>query len=154
MQMVSTDGAGAPLRWMIVFRRFSDTWWVRLLAFGEYKHVRAFAFVPECDTYIFYDVARGRTAMFAARGAGARALMLEWTENADVLAMAPLGDLHRLPLMFLCTTAIRHLLGLPGGALRPDRLFQDCLAHGAEIVHGTVRQASTAAGHTAARPAA
>lgn len=151
MTPVPTDGAGAPLRWMIVFRRDTAAWWVRLLAWGEYKHVRAFAYVGECDTYIFYDVARGRTSIFAARGAGARALMLDWTKDADVLAMSPVGEARRMPVLFLCTTTIRHLLGLPSGALRPDRLFRDCLDHGAELIHGTRHPIATAdsAGHRA-----
>ena len=140
MDILPTDGAGAPQRWLIVFRR-SGWWFVP----GRYKHARAFAFVPECDTYIFYDVGWGTTQIFLARGRGARAAMLQWTRDADVLAFAPRQvGARKLQFAFCCTTALRHLLGLPGGTLRPDGLYRDLLRHGAEVVHGAQTGPATA----------
>ena len=82
---LQTDVIGSPTRWMIVFDREAASWWTNFIAFGHYKHVRAFGYVHEADAYLFYDVKFGGTVLQIARGDGARALMLEWTANADVL---------------------------------------------------------------------
>jgi hypothetical protein len=132
MNLLSTDAAGAPTRWLICFARCSGLWWVDLIP-GTYKHVRAFAYTAETDCYVFYDPCL-RTTMVTARGAGARHLMEAWARNAAILTMTPLSA-QRLRLSpFSCVTAIASLLGLPGGALRPDGLYRQCLRHGARIV--------------------
>jgi hypothetical protein len=130
VNVLQTDGAGAPARWLVVFTTKSDRWWIRLIP-GRFKHVRAFAYCHDTDCWIFYDPCL-RTGILTARGAGARQLMLQWTRDAKVLSMEP-GPHERIrPLPFACTTAIASLLGLPGGALRPDALYRQCLANGAK----------------------
>lgn len=143
MDLIPTNSAGAPARWLIVFQPRSDIWWVNWTAFGHFKHVRAIGFVPETDCWVFYDVALVTTVLLA-RGAAARAMMLDWTAGATVLAMNPTGRnvVRRFP--FCCTTAIAHLVGIRG-ALRPDALYRDCRANGAQIV-ADERQPATPAG--------
>lgn len=135
MDILPTDGAGAPVRWLLVFRRRSDLWWVNLIP-GEFKHVRAFAYVAETDTYVFHDVGFGKISVFLARGAGARALMLDWTRDSVVLAMPP-GPAITLQsfLPLICTTAVGILVGARGAL--PTWLFRDCLRLGAQIVSGS-----------------
>jgi hypothetical protein len=137
-----TDVIGAPTRWLVVFDREASSWWASLVAFGHYKHARAIGYVHEADAWLFYDVQFAGTILQIARGDGARRLMAEWAAGADVLAISslpPKGGGWWRPL--LCTTAIAHLIGLPG-ALRPDALYRQCLAHGAVPVgdarHGPV----------------
>ncbi|HEY1433074.1 MAG TPA: hypothetical protein VGF39_15820 [Stellaceae bacterium] len=115
---------------------------MNLIACGHYKHVRAFGYVHECDAYLFYDVQLGGTVLQLARGDGARALMTEWAASADVLVIEKLGispsPIARFFQPLLCTTAIAHLLGLPGAlpCLRPDALYRACLKNGAIPVGG------------------
>jgi hypothetical protein len=148
VDLLPADAAAGPARWLICFRHRSGLWWVDLIP-GRFKHVRAFGCVPECDTWVFYDPCL-RTTVFLARGAGARHLMLEWSRDAAVLAMTPLPREHLRVSPFSCVTAIQSILGLPGGALRPDALYRQCLRNGAQIVATAI----PAALHPADRPAA
>ena len=156
---ISTDVIGAPTRWMLVFNRQAISWWTNFIAFGRYKHVRAFGYVHDADAYVFYDVQFSGTIIQIARGDGARALMLEWTANADVLRwdIGTFGTLsRRVPFVpFLCTTAIAHLIGLPGAllTLRPDALYRACIESGAVAIHGLTGQSTPApAGSDARQP--
>jgi hypothetical protein len=141
---LDTDVTGAPTRWLVAFDRVAASWWSSLIACGHYKHVRAVGYVYDLDAYVFYDVQLAGTRIQLARGAGATALMLEWAENADVLAIEPVSNRGRYLRLrpLLCTTAIAHLIGLPG-ALRPDALYRQLLANGAICVgagHGAVHR--------------
>lgn len=133
MDILPTDAAGAPARWLLIFRRRSDLRWVNWLVPGRFKHVCAIAAVPECDVWVFYNVGFGRTSIFMARGAGARRMMVEWTRDSEVLVMEPHPAGSWFPA-FCCTTAIRQLIGLPGWCFAPTALYRDCLRHGARIV--------------------
>jgi hypothetical protein len=141
---------------MLVFDREAASWWTHFIAFGRYKHVRAFGFVHDADSYVFYDVQFTKTTIQIARGDGARALMLDWTANADVLrwdlavSPPPKGQFLTFSLRpLLCTTAIARLIGLRG-ALRPDALYRQCLRNGAVAIHGRT-QGTTPAARPAAR---
>jgi hypothetical protein len=152
---LQTDVIGAPTRWLVVFDREASSWWASLVALGHYKHARAIGYVHDADAWLFYDVQFAGTILQLARGDAARRLMAEWAAGADVLAYPTIcltidghskpKKLFWCPLTFLrpllCTTAVAHLLGLPG-ALRPDALYRQCLRHGAVPVgdarHGPV----------------
>jgi len=120
---------------MLIFRRRSKSWWVNWLVPGRYKHVAAFGYVHETDCWIFFDAWLGGTTIQVARGDAARAMMVAWTRDADVLRMDALPPRTSgfLDLRMLCTTAIAHMLGVPG-ALLPVTLHRQCLDHGAMIV--------------------
>ena len=156
---LATDVIGTPTRWMLVFNRQAISWWTNFIAFGHYKHVRAFGYVHDADAYVFYDVQFSGTIIQIARGDGARALMLEWTANADVLRIDKVGisppPNYRFFRPLLCTTAIAHLIGLPGAllTLRPDALYRACIESGAVAIHGLTRQSTPApAGSDARQP--
>lgn len=142
MDLQLTDSAGAPARWLLCFTGRSELWWINLIP-GRFKHVRAFSYTSQTDCWMFYDPCL-RTALFTARGEAARSLMLAWSRGAVVLAMAPLADRHLRLSPFSCVTAIASLMCLPGGALRPDGLYRQCLRHGAQIVDGTRSAANPA----------
>ena len=149
---------------MLVFNRQAISWWTNFIAFGHYKHVRAFGYVHDADAYVFYDVQFSGTIIQIARGDGARALMLEWTANADVLRYdgrfsaafpQPFRSFSALFRPFICTTAIAHLIGLPGAllTLRPDALYRACIESGAVAIHGLTGQSTPApAGSDARQP--
>lgn len=153
-QPLSTDSIGAPTRWLLVFNHKAETWWSRLAACGRLKHVRAFGYVAGSDAYVFFDPQFEGMSIQIARGDGARRLMVEWCQEADVLRWdrrATPGHRFRCWMPLLCTTAIAHLIGLPFTALRPDALYRKCLQNGATVVNGqTSRHSPGPAGPDAA----
>ncbi|PVE25424.1 hypothetical protein DC522_05890 [Microvirga sp. KLBC 81] len=126
-----------PTMWFLVFQDSSRTPWVNLLSWGRFKHVTAYGWVPDQRMWVFYDVSLGNTRI-AILPAGTEAAQQEierLREHGVTLAMKPRGKVSRwLRLGFWCVPAMAHLVGVPGCAVRPDRLFRQCLRYGAEIV--------------------
>lgn len=125
--------------WFLVFHtKRSPTWWLRLVNPGRFTHVTAFAYAKGTQTWIFIDPTMFSTRVFVAPdGSQAERLLAQVSVDAAIIKMRVLpGERFRLRLLFSCVSAARHLLNLPGGygALSVDRLWRDCLAHGAEIV--------------------
>lgn len=152
-RLLPTDSIGAPTRWLLVFNHKAETWWSRLAACGRLKHVRAFGYVADADAYVFFDPQFEGMSIQIARGDGARRLMVEWCQDADVLAIdaRPSFLIFRFFMPLLCTTAIAHLIGLPVSALRPSALYRKCLQNGATVVNGqTSRHSPGPAGPDAA----
>jgi hypothetical protein len=134
LDLLPTDAYGTPSRWLLVFRRRADVWWVNYCP-GEFKHVSAFGYVHETDAWIFYDAGLC-TTIYVARGTSARAMMLQRTRgDVCVLSMEPLPcpSSPRRPI-FTCTAAIANLLAIPTIALRPDALYKACIKNGATVI--------------------
>lgn len=135
MDVITRPWLGTPRQWIVLFDREVTTWWVNMLPLGKYKHVRAFGYVPEAKAWIFYDVALDRTVIKIACDQDAKRLMADWLAKADAISMP--ARAHGFPaprLGFWCVPAIKHLIGLRSGALRPQTLWRDCLRQGGEIV--------------------
>ena len=132
MREISAFGIEAR-RWTIVFHRKAENWFFSAIALGRFKHVSAFAWLPELGIWVFYDVGFRRTRlMHMADGVHAHAAIAAVVEGNEVLTV-DVADAS-LPLMragLFCTTAIKHLIGLRSGALRPDALYRHLVAHGA-----------------------
>lgn len=145
IRLVDSSAGGSPSRWILCFRRTSQVWWVRWLARGKFKHVSAFGYIAEVDHWVFLDWRFAKVDVIVARGNAATMLMHHYTGNADLLGMeARTGAGGGFRLGWYCVPAVKHLLGLRSSALRPDRLWRDCIRHGAEILHDG--QARTAQG--------
>lgn len=123
-----------PEWWVLVFQRESKVWWVRLLAWGRYKHVAAYAYLPGLKAWLIYDVSMVRTGIVVVPdGDEALGWLAELTSDADLMAMRRTHvHTRRMPLLGWCVPAIAHLIGLRSGALRPDRLWADCLRNGGQ----------------------
>lgn len=136
--MTFDPGAGEPARWILCFSRQAQRRWMNWFPFiGPYKHVRAFGCVPGINTWIFYDAALDRTSVLVARGETARALMAEWLHGADAIGMDVRTGRACIPrLGTWCVPAVKHLIGLRSGALRPIGLWRDCVRHGGEVIEG------------------
>lgn len=125
-----------PERWNVVFNREARRGWGSLVP-GRYKHVRAYAFLPALQLWLFYDVKFSGTSLFVIpHGAEAMEAIYSFIGPpgvSDIVSMPRLPQRKRLfPSGVLCTAALRHLLNLPGGALLPDSFYRDCLAHGGQ----------------------
>lgn len=123
-----------PSVWVVVFNRTAATWWAGWLAFGQYKHVRAYAYVPFLHVWVFVDPnLMGIDVLIAADGAPARAMISAWIDNADLVKVRAQRDgRRRFPLFGWCVPVIARLTGVPSGALRADAFFRDCLRYGGE----------------------
>jgi hypothetical protein len=146
-RLTASQGVGAPSRWLVVFDKAASNGFTSLIAMGKYKHCRVFGWVDKVNCYVFVDCQFGGMTVQVASGEAAKALMLEWTENADVLSLVPKcpGMSRNVPFVpLLCTTVVAKLLGLSGRAWRPDALYVECLRAGGVPIHG--RTQGTAAG--------
>lgn len=125
-------------RWFIVFWPGSVPGlnrWTRAVP-GRFKHVSAFGYSDPCKTWVWYDVGLTGTEVRVLPGTKQSELLLgEWTLGCEVLVIAAGRRPNAVArLGMFCTSAVRHLCAVPGGALLPDGFRKDCLRHGAEVV--------------------
>lgn len=126
----------APIEpnWTLVFCKKPGRWWVRLLAWGRYNHVKAIAYLPALRAWLFYDVKFNGTKILLAHedDARTRAFLQDYLDNCDTVAMPrlPVPKRSAPQLGFWCTIAMKHLVGIRSRAFRPDRLWRDCIAAG------------------------
>lgn len=126
-----------PDVWTLAFHRTSPWFWVRLLAIGRYKHVSAFAWVQPYGMWVWYDITLfGTKIILLPDSQQALAWLTAQTADADLVKVST--GKSRMPLLapFYCVSAVKHLVGIPGGALLPTTLFDDCLRHGGKLIHG------------------
>jgi hypothetical protein len=131
------DSPGAGLiepTWTLVFCKRPWRWWVRLLAWGRYNHVKAVAYLPRLRAWLFYDVKFNGTHVLLAHAdaPGTSAFLQDYLDNTDTIMMPRVPTPRRVAPQpgFWCTIAMKHLVGIRSRALRPDRLWQDCIAAG------------------------
>jgi hypothetical protein len=128
-------GVGEPQRWILCFSQTCATPWLNRLPVGRFKHVRAFGCVPALNTWLFYDPALDRSSMTIARGESARILMANWLRVSEAIEMPMVKRNSMVPRIGgWCVPAIKHLVGIRGGALRPDALWRECLRQGGEVI--------------------
>jgi hypothetical protein len=124
-----------PARWTVVFHRTAANWFFSAIAMGHFKHVSAFAWVPECRIWAIYDVSFRRTRFaFLPDTPESKKLLTDVITGNCMVTMTARDDAFPIVRLGLyCTTAIKHLLGLRGGALRPDALFRLCVREGGKV---------------------
>lgn len=126
-----------PQVWSVVFNRYAASGWARWVP-GRFKHVRAYAFMPALKVWVFYDVKFSGTNIFVVpHGTAAIETIRSFIGPrgySDIVVMTRLPERkRRFPLGNLCTTSLRAVLNLPGGALLPDGFHRDCLANGGKL---------------------
>jgi hypothetical protein len=135
--------------WILLFSKKRGRWWVRLLAWGRYHHVKAIAYLPDLRAWLFYDVKFFGTRLMLAREGdpGTGTFLHGYLDGCDLIAMPRLPVPKRaMPRAgFWCTLAMQHLVGIRPGAWRPDRLWHDSIAAG-----GTPHQTGLRAGSVVA----
>jgi hypothetical protein len=142
IRVVPAGAAGAVARWIIAFHRSTESRWVRFFACGRYKHISAFGYVPQLDQWIFFDWRYSTVDIIVAHGTEATRFINFYTADADLLGMEPRKTGRGFRIGFWCVPAIKQLIGIRGGALRPDALWRDCVRQGAEVLHESARPAA------------
>ena len=132
--------------WILVFCKSPGRWWVRLLAWGRYHHVKAIAHLPRMRGWLIYDVKFNGTRVMLAHedDPGTGAFLRDYLDNTDTIAMPrlPIPKRSFPQLGFWCTIAMKHLVGIRSRALRPDRLWQDCIAAGGKPCQSSITRRS------------
>jgi hypothetical protein len=125
-----------PEMWFLIFAESTPHRWLEWLAWGRFKHVLAFGWVPDQRSWLVYEVSTTRTRVAIMPDCpGSDERIAELRAGNVTLAMKPGPD--RAPwarIGFWCVPAIAHLVGLKAQPLRPDALYRACLAEGAEVV--------------------
>lgn len=136
---MSVKGKGweglTPQRWMLLFHRRAKTEWINRWLPGRWKHVSALGYFAETQCWVWYTF-NLRQTWIVAWPSTRDDLLVRVLGQADVLSIAPNRDAARPVLAaWTCVGAMKHLIGLRCGALRPDTLWRDCLAAGAKVVN-------------------
>jgi hypothetical protein len=122
-------------RWTVVFHRKAENWFFGAIAMGRFKHVSAFAFIPELGIWTIYDVGFRRTRLVhLADTDHAKTILAHIVKGNCTVTIEPSED--RLPLMrwgLFCTTAVAHLVGLGCVAVRPDALYRQMVKAGGVV---------------------
>jgi hypothetical protein len=128
--------------WILLFSKKRGRWWVRLLAWGRYHHVKAIAYLPAMRAWLFYDVKFNGTRLMLAceDDPGTRAFLHLYLDSCDLVAMPRLPIPKRIAphAGFWCTLAMKHLVGIRAAALRPDRLWRVSLAAGGKAYESSI----------------
>jgi hypothetical protein len=94
----------------------------------------AVAYLPRLKAWLFYDVKFNGTRLLLAQenAPGTKAFLQDYLDNSDTIMMPRVPMPRRVTpqLGFWCTIAMKHLVGIRSRALRPDRLWKDCIAAG------------------------
>jgi hypothetical protein len=142
--------------WILLFCKKRGRWWVRLLACGRYHHVKAIAYLPAMRAWLFYDVKFNGTRLMLAPedDPGTHAFLHDYLDSCDLVAMPRLPIPRRVAphAGFWCTLAMKHLVGIRTGALRPDRLWRDSVAAGGRPYESSLYESSLGEGSSEAAP--
>jgi hypothetical protein len=135
--------------WILVFSKKPGRWWVRLLACGRYHHVKAMAYLPAIQAWLFYDVKFNGTRLILVREDDPCSLgfLHDYLDSCDLVAMPRLPIPKRAAPRagFWCTIAMKHLVGIRACALRPDRLWRASIAAGGKAYEGDLTERSSVA---------
>lgn len=139
MRPVSFPVAIEPVQWNVVFHPTAATAWMNRIPIGRFKHVSAFAYLAGLKGWVIYDVQLGATRIMVLPDIPqSMDVIRRLIDGCDVISMVRKeGGSTSWRLGFWCVPAIKHLIGLRSGALRPDVLRRDCLRNGGTIVHVT-----------------
>lgn len=122
-------------RWTVVFHRKAENRFFGVIALGEFKHVSAFAFIPELGIWTIYDVGFRRTRIVHLADTDHAKTILAHIVKGNCTVTLEVSE-DRLPLMrwgLFCTTAVAHLVGLRCVALRPDALYRQMVKAGGVV---------------------
>jgi hypothetical protein len=126
-----------PLQWNVVFHREAASRWSSAIAMGRFKHVSAFAYLQGLRGWVLFDVQFSRLRIVVLPDTpDSRVILGQVMKGNAVVEMkrAEGGGVRFFRAGFFCTIAIKHLLGIKTNALRPDRLYRDCLRLGGQLM--------------------
>jgi hypothetical protein len=151
MNVIELPDAIEPTTWNVVFHTVAPNPLYGFLAFGHFKHVSAFAYVPGLRAWLLYDAELNGTRLrLLPHGERGIKQLMAYSAGCVILTMEKAYPVDPLPLGgrlgFYCVPAIRHLLGVRCRCLRPDALFKAMLRSGGVLVNETAVGATNPGG--------
>ena len=141
MEPIEPIGAAEPSEWFVVFHPDASSRWLSALAMGHFKHVSAFTYVPVGDCWLFLDAEWTGLRIVHASHDVARQQIARYAAHCVIVkfkcAATPMNWRGRAG--FTCVSAIKHLLRVRTGSLRPDALYRHLLANGGELFDGRTK---------------
>lgn len=136
--MIRFVDAFEPEVWTVVFHRKSSRRWIDWLAFGEFKHVSAFAYLAGIRAWLVYDVQHSGTQLVVIPDCDTAISLLDrmYGDCLQVRMRRGEGGPGGARLGFFCVPAVKHLLRIRSSALRCNALLRHLLANGGEVTHG------------------
>lgn len=135
-----------PINWIVVFKPHTDSRLIRWFVPGRFKHVSAIAFLEALNAWVTFDVGtRYAKIMVMPAGGQANDIIVPWIEGCTLVRMEKRIAGGRLPMYGWCVPAVRHLLGMNSGALRPDTLYRHCLRDGGKVIEQQFQNGGSAA---------
>lgn len=134
-----------PEVWFLCFYEKCIYPWLNRVIPGPYRHVNAIGHCRNAGIWLFYDVGWPKTRIFCAWDTPPTLdIIARWTQGATIVEFAPIEpSMLRIPLLFVCTPAIGHLVGLKGAVL-PSTLYRKALKSGGRIILDRGRARSAA----------
>lgn len=117
--------------------RPATKWWDRLCD-PQYRHVACYGWAADAGAWVLIDPAENVCFATAVSQAGLEVwLTANAGEITSIVNIKPVNRFEgwRRPFPW-CTSIISHVIGLPGGALRPQALRRDLFRHGAVEIGG------------------
>lgn len=141
-----------PKNWLVVFYPESIYRWVNWLVPGRFKHVSLVTFVAPANAWLFYSVEPSRVPVELWPGDDAGLLRFaEITAGATVVKFPAIIERSSwLRAGWWCVPAVKHALGVRGGALSPDQLYRYLLANGGVILDVAQNPESRSGNHRGA----
>ena len=140
------QGAVLPDSWFVVFHPKSAMGrWIRFFTPGKYKHVSAFAYVPGCNVWVFYDAQWDGLRLVHMSQTKAEQTFVELCDKdcAVIKIKAKDGPISVWDRAgFSCVSATKHLLGLSCVSITPTGLYHGLIRNGGVLVSGPQPQAA------------
>lgn len=134
MNEVALPAAVEPVEWTLVFHTQASSPWFDFIAFGRFKHVSAFAFLPGLNGWVIHDwqFSGLRVVVLPHSDATCRLIRSMFGPDTEWVRVARQpGPVSRTGFRLgTCVGAVKHLLGIRCNALRPDALHRYLLRHG------------------------
>jgi len=120
--------------WHIVFRTETRVPWLKWRAWGRFKHVLCFGYVPVADCWVFFDPGDSKSDLLIVPTSMVDPILQAVASDDAVLKVRPQECRRRSRMWVSCVQMVAHLCGVPSCALRPDTFWRHCVENGAEVI--------------------
>lgn len=136
MEIGARPDAIEPTEWFVVFHPKSSNRILSWLAAGRFKHVSAVGYLPGFRAWLVCEAAWGGLHVRLYGHDAMCRMFAEYSRDCAVVKIARKTMAMRLSsrIGFYCVPAVKHLIGLRCGALRPDALLRCCLRNGGTLI--------------------
>lgn len=135
-EIATPPDAIEPSEWFVVFHTKAMNRVFSALACGRFKHVSALGYCAGFKAWLLFDPQWSGLRITLHSHDAMRKFFADYSRGCAVVKIARSTDAMRLSsrLGFYCVPAIKQLLGLRSGALRPSALYRQLLRNGGVLI--------------------